>query len=222
MFVDTVAPAAHGDSVGPPARRVDRRCGCHVPRRAAAGLAGSDASGVAAADVRWGDGTVTHAEARRATGSSTRYRRPGRYRITVTVDRPRRQPGPKVVRRAEDREAEAQAKAQRPAPGKRGARVMPCVAIVAVVDPAGARRVAGVAARPGPGVQRPRRRPTGALYSDGQSGRYLLGGTWLYRADTGDVGLAQGWWRDVASTDGWSPVDGPQRLQRRRFLARRA
>ena len=49
----------------------------------------------------------------------------------------------------------------------------------------------------------------GTLYRDGQSGRYLLGGTWLYRADTGDVGLAQGWWRGVASTAGWSPVTIP-------------
>jgi len=49
----------------------------------------------------------------------------------------------------------------------------------------------------------------GAWYSDGQTRRYLLGGTWLYRADTGDIGLAEGWWRDVASTDGWSPVTIP-------------
>ncbi len=49
----------------------------------------------------------------------------------------------------------------------------------------------------------------GALYQDGQSGRYLLGGTWLYRADLSDVGLAEGWWGDVASTDGWSPVAVP-------------
>jgi len=49
----------------------------------------------------------------------------------------------------------------------------------------------------------------GALYRDGPDGRYLLGGTWLYRADTGDVGIAQGWWRDIASTDGWSPVTVP-------------
>jgi Glycosyl hydrolases family 2, TIM barrel domain/Glycosyl hydrolases family 2, sugar binding domain/Glycosyl hydrolases family 2 len=49
----------------------------------------------------------------------------------------------------------------------------------------------------------------GAWYRDGQSGRYLLGGTWLYQADTSDVGLAQGWWRDVASTAGWSPVTIP-------------
>lgn len=49
----------------------------------------------------------------------------------------------------------------------------------------------------------------GAWYRDGQSGRYLLGGTWLYQADMSDVGLAQGWWRDVASTTGWSPVTIP-------------
>jgi len=47
------------------------------------------------------------------------------------------------------------------------------------------------------------------LYHDGQTDRYLLGGTWLYRADPGDVGVAQGWWQDQASTDGWSPVTVP-------------
>ncbi len=49
----------------------------------------------------------------------------------------------------------------------------------------------------------------GALYSDGQSGRYLLGGTWLYRADATDVGLAEGWWRNVASTGGWTTTTIP-------------
>ncbi|MDQ2759240.1 MAG: hypothetical protein M3Y17_02100 [Actinomycetota bacterium] len=49
----------------------------------------------------------------------------------------------------------------------------------------------------------------GALYRDGQTGRYLLGGTWLYRADLGDAGLARGWWRDVASTGGWSAATVP-------------
>jgi beta-glucuronidase len=49
----------------------------------------------------------------------------------------------------------------------------------------------------------------GALYRDGPGDRWLLGGTWLYRADTADAGLAGGWWRDVASTDGWSPVTVP-------------
>jgi beta-glucuronidase len=49
----------------------------------------------------------------------------------------------------------------------------------------------------------------GALYRDGQAGRYLLGGTWLYRADLSNVGLGQGWWKNVAATDGWTPVSVP-------------
>ena len=49
----------------------------------------------------------------------------------------------------------------------------------------------------------------GALYRDGPGDRWLLGGTWLYRADTADAGVAAGWWRNVASTDGWSPVTVP-------------
>src|SRR2546421_5407479 len=49
----------------------------------------------------------------------------------------------------------------------------------------------------------------GALYRDGQGGRYLLGGDWLYRADLGDVGVADGFWRGSASTEGWSPVSVP-------------
>jgi beta-glucuronidase len=49
----------------------------------------------------------------------------------------------------------------------------------------------------------------GALYRDGQTDKYLLGGEWLYRADRGDVGIAQGWWQNVAATDGWSPVTIP-------------
>jgi beta-glucuronidase len=48
----------------------------------------------------------------------------------------------------------------------------------------------------------------GALYRDGQTGRYLLGGTWLYRADPTDVGISQGFWRG-ADTTGWSGVAVP-------------
>src|SRR6202020_2075408 len=48
----------------------------------------------------------------------------------------------------------------------------------------------------------------GALYSDGQTDRYLLGGTWLYQADPTNVGLAQGW-QNSASTTGWTPVTVP-------------
>jgi beta-glucuronidase len=49
----------------------------------------------------------------------------------------------------------------------------------------------------------------GAVTRDGQTDRYLLGGTWLFRDDPGDVGLAQGWWRDTGTTEGWSPVTMP-------------
>ena len=67
---------------------------------------------------------------------------------------------------------------------------------------------AGVAQAQGPAYSASA--PTkGAWYRDGQTGRYLLGGTWLLRRDPGDVGVSQGWWRDVASTDGWSTVTVP-------------
>jgi beta-glucuronidase len=49
----------------------------------------------------------------------------------------------------------------------------------------------------------------GALYQDGPTDRWLLGGAWLYRADPSGVGVAQGFWRDSAATDGWSPVSVP-------------
>ncbi|HLH66120.1 MAG TPA: glycoside hydrolase family 2 TIM barrel-domain containing protein [Solirubrobacteraceae bacterium] len=49
----------------------------------------------------------------------------------------------------------------------------------------------------------------GALYVDGPSDRWLLGGTWLYRADPTDSGIADGWWRDSSSTVGWAPVTVP-------------
>ncbi len=49
----------------------------------------------------------------------------------------------------------------------------------------------------------------GALYTDGQANRYLLGGAWLYRPDLSDAGLTQGWWRDQAATTGWSPTTVP-------------
>ncbi len=60
------------------------------------------------------------------------------------------------------------------------------------------------------GAAYPASPPTkGALASDGPTERYLLGGTWLYRDDVSDVGVGQGWWRNVGSTDGWTPVSVP-------------
>ncbi|MGI8428270.1 MAG: glycoside hydrolase family 2 protein [Solirubrobacteraceae bacterium] len=49
----------------------------------------------------------------------------------------------------------------------------------------------------------------GALYRDGQTGRYLLGGTWLYRPDPGDTGIAQASWRKGTAAGRWSPVTIP-------------
>ncbi len=62
----------------------------------------------------------------------------------------------------------------------------------------------------GPGPSYTAQAPTpGALYTDGQTGRFLLGGQWLYRSDRRRVGLARGWWRDASATAGWSAVAVP-------------
>jgi beta-glucuronidase len=45
--------------------------------------------------------------------------------------------------------------------------------------------------------------------TDGAIGRYLLGGSWLKRSDPADAGLAQGWWRNISATDGWSLTSVP-------------
>lgn len=49
----------------------------------------------------------------------------------------------------------------------------------------------------------------GSLYTDGQTGRYLLGGTWLYRADRADLGLSRRWFRSRRSTAGWTALTVP-------------
>jgi hypothetical protein len=78
------------------------------------------------------------------------------------------------------------------------------LAIALVLMPAGA----AVARAQGP--VHPAPPPSmGALTADGNTGRYLLGGSWLYRSDPGDAGLAQGWWRGAGATTGWSPVSVP-------------
>ena len=59
----------------------------------------------------------------------------------------------------------------------------------------------------------------GALYRDGQTDRYLLGGTWLYRADPADIGNPEGWWRNVAATAGWLPVSVPNAYNAGDFTA---
>jgi beta-glucuronidase len=61
-------------------------------------------------------------------------------------------------------------------------------------------------------AQKPR---AGALYHDGPSGRYLLGGTWLFRLDPAGVGLRQRFqrqtsdagWRRVTVPNAWNATD---------------
>jgi beta-glucuronidase len=67
-----------------------------------------------------------------------------------------------------------------------------------------------LAAAAGAQAQAPVSPPTHSVVAaDGQTDRYLLGGTWLYRADRADVGVSQGWWQPTSSTAGWSPVSVP-------------
>src|SRR5947209_16198208 len=76
-----------------------------------------------------------------------------------------------------------------------------------VVALAGGGTIAAPAhARSSPAAEPPTR---GALYHDGQSGRYLLGGRWLYRPDPAAAGVADRFWRDTPSTAGWSAVTIP-------------
>jgi beta-glucuronidase len=76
--------------------------------------------------------------------------------------------------------------------------------------------LAGVARAQAPAAQPP---TSGALYADGQAGRYLLGGSWLLRPDPGDVGLAQGWWRNLSSTTDWAPVTVPNAYNAGQFTS---
>jgi len=73
--------------------------------------------------------------------------------------------------------------------------------------------LAGLAFAAGPAVAHAAYRPTtpapSANTRDGWTSRYLLDGAWLYRPDPSNSGLARRFWRDSASTAGWSPVAVP-------------
>ena len=71
-------------------------------------------------------------------------------------------------------------------------------------------------AQTGAAVQRAVAAPTtaapptkGALMSDGPANRYRLGGTWLYRPDPTNTGIASGWWQYNPDTTDWNPVTMP-------------
>ena len=49
----------------------------------------------------------------------------------------------------------------------------------------------------------------GTTYRDAPDSRYLLGGDWLFRLDSADVGLSQTFQRQT-STDGWTPTAVPK------------
>jgi len=49
----------------------------------------------------------------------------------------------------------------------------------------------------------------GALMSDGPDNRYQLGGTWLYRPDPSNTGVASGWWQYNTDTTDWNAVTMP-------------
>jgi hypothetical protein len=84
VFVDTVAPKVAATLSG--ARRPAARLTLHLTYRDAppAGLPARDASGVASVTIRWGDGTSTRVKpgTHRIIHS---YRRPRRYKITITA-----------------------------------------------------------------------------------------------------------------------------------------
>jgi beta-glucuronidase len=86
------------------------------------------------------------------------------------------------------------------------------VSLVMAVGAAGVARAQGPAYMAQPPTK-------GALYTDGQSGRYLLGGTWLFRADPAAQGVVQGFWRNLAATDGWTPVSVPNADNAGQFTA---
>ena len=92
----------------------------------------------------------------------------------------------------------------------RPAALMRALSLVAALAVAAALTLALAPAAHAQGPSYAAAPPTnGAPYKDGQSGRYTLGGEWLYRPDFADLGESAGWSRNVASTDGWSPVAIP-------------
>lgn len=76
------------------------------------------------------------------------------------------------------------------------------LALTLLLCAAGAARAQGPAYRADTPVKH-------ALYRDGSTERYLVGGAWLYRPDPGLSGVAQGFWRNTAGTSGWRLVTVP-------------
>jgi beta-glucuronidase len=95
--------------------------------------------------------------------------------------------------------------AWRPTPAVRrfAAFALPLLALAALLGPQDAGSASATAA-----ASAASETPTpGGFYSAGPSGRYLLGGTWLYRPD-GGVGLTQGF-QSSTSSAGWRAITVP-------------
>src|SRR5437660_894360 len=90
-----------------------------------------------------------------------------------------------------------------PSPRRRGLRLLLALALLGLT-------IAQPAAAAGRRVVDPIDTPTkSALYRDGSTERYLLGGTWLYQADRANTGNAQGLWSGTTPVDSWTPVTVP-------------
>jgi beta-galactosidase/beta-glucuronidase len=81
------------------------------------------------------------------------------------------------------------------------------VLLLALTAPAGAQTPAPPAQTPAP-TYKPDVPQNRTLYDNGQTGRYLMGGTWLYRADPKDEGVGLQFF-SRSSTAGWTPVSVP-------------
>jgi beta-glucuronidase len=90
-----------------------------------------------------------------------------------------------------------------PFPPRRGLLLLLALAFLGLA-------IAQPAAAAGRRVVDPIDTPTkSALYRDGSTERYLLGGTWLYQADRANTGIAQGLWSGTTPVDSWTPVTVP-------------
>ncbi len=197
------------------------------------GAEAADGSGVVSVVVNWGDGSkyvITH-------GKYHQYANPGRYRRHGHGHRPGRQQDDQDRAAGDQAEAETETETQAQAAQAGGARVTArrflgaVLAAVLGASVASALAAGSVTAQtqqtttstttsttttttttttapPGP-VYTATPPTNQVLYRDGQTGRYLLGGEWLFRSDPANVGIAQGWSQNNPSTLGWTPVTVP-------------
>jgi beta-glucuronidase len=134
------------------------------------------------------------------------HREPHDHAAAIAASR--RRSGPKRDReRASAGESSVGAGARVPALSRVAHALAICLALMLGLSAAAHAASTGPAAGAvGPAPTPPTR---GALYRDGQTNRYLLGGAWLFRADPAGVGIAHGYWRDRSATGGWAPVTVP-------------